>query len=102
MPSPQQISNDDLFTLIMIGCLAGPTVGVGFAVAKWHQVLGWLLEHQVLLSAKSHPLLTVPATGGAGLDTARTTVATAVVLAVLAIGMSALRRRRLTGEELAR
>jgi len=71
---------DDLMVLLFAGLLIGPTI----VVFAWTSLVGWLVDHQVLLEAVADPLVVIPASDGAGLDLPRLLLLTAVVLGVLA------------------
>lgn len=90
-------SDDDLFLLTMVGFLSLGGVAAA-AAAGWANTVSWLLAHQVLVTAAQHPLLTVPASGGAGLDVPRLALAVAVTLLALAAAVGAARRHLARGE----
>ena len=71
---------DDLMILLFAGMLIGPTI----LVFAWTSLVGWLVDHQVLLAAARDPLLVIPASDGAGLDLPRLLLLGAVVLGLLA------------------
>lgn len=71
---------DDLMVLLLLGLLAGPTI----VVLAWQSLVGWLVDHQVLLAAARDPLVVIPASDGAGLDLPRLLLLGAVVLGLLA------------------
>ena len=71
---------DDLMVLLFLGLLAGPTI----LVLAWRSLVGWLVDHQILLAATRHPLVVIPASDGAGLDFPRLLLLAAVVLVLLA------------------
>jgi len=75
--------DDDQTILVLIGIFAGPALlGAGLATitAKVPGAAGWLIDHQILVAAADQPILTLPASGGAGLDWPRLIALTAVVL----------------------
>jgi hypothetical protein len=76
---------DDLMILLFGAVLAGPAA-LAFA---WSSVVGWLVDHHVLVDAAVDPLLTIPASSGAGLDPPRLLLLSAAVLALLALASSA-------------
>jgi hypothetical protein len=71
---------DDLMVLLFAGMLIGP----GILVFAWTSLMGWLVDHQVLLEAAADPLMVIPASEGAGLDLPRLLLLGAVVLGLLA------------------
>ncbi|GAA4759027.1 hypothetical protein GCM10023328_47980 [Modestobacter marinus] len=87
---------DDLMVLLFAGMLIGPTV----LVFAWTSLVGWLVDHQVLLAAARDPLVVVPASDGAGLDLPRLLLLGALLLSLLAALGSAVIRliRRRTAE----
>ncbi len=89
--------DDDTFLLCMtaMGSLGAITAA---AATWWDRVVSWLVEHQVLVTGNTDPLVTVPYTGGAGLDLPRVTIICAVLLLTTAMTISALRARSRAGE----
>jgi len=77
-------NDDDLFLMTMLG-IAGLGSAAAVAAFLWHQVVGWLVAHGVLLPAAAHPLFAVPGGSGAGLDGARSAIAGAVLLLLVAL-----------------
>lgn len=73
--------DDDLVLLLLIATIAGP----GLAVLAWTSIVGWLVDHQVLVDAAARPLLVLPASDGAGLDLPRLLLLAALVLGALAL-----------------
>ena len=63
---------------------------VGSAGLLWLKGAQWLVAHQILVPDTANPLLTVPGTGGAGLDAARAMVAGGVLLGALVVALSAV------------
>lgn len=92
MPPPARSSDDDEFLLIIIGAVA-LSVAVGSIGVFWKKSVSWMLQHQVLVAASHHPVLTFPGSSGAGLDVPRICVVAGVLLALLAWAGSALRQR---------
>jgi len=90
--NPASSSADDEFVLFIIGCVAAAAL-VGSAGLFWLKGVGWLVEHQVLIPAGQHPLVTLPSSDGAGLDLSRLAVLCAVVLALIAWAASAIHHR---------
>ncbi len=90
-------SDDDLFILAIMGFLA---LGGAAAAAPlwWAKGVTWLLAHQVLVPRAEHPLLTLPRSGGAGLDVPRLAILTAALLLCLAAAGGALRRHLRAGQ----
>lgn len=89
---PSRTSDDDLFTLLIIGVLGMGAVG-GVLAATWSRALVWLLEHQVVVAASAHPMLVLPRSAGAGVDLPRLALAAAAVLLLTAAAVGAVRRR---------
>jgi hypothetical protein len=85
-------SADDEFVLFIVGCVAAAAL-VGSAGLFWLKGVGWLVEHQVLVSAAEHPLVALPNGGGAGLDMSRLAVLSAAVIALIAWAASAIHHR---------
>ncbi len=92
MPPPARSSDDDEFLLFIIGAIA-LSVAVGSVGVLWLKGVRWMLQHQLLVAASHHPVLTVPSSAGAGLDMPRLCVVAGVVLGLLAWAGSAVRRR---------
>lgn len=61
--------------------------------ATWQRVLGWLVDHGVLVTAAESPLLALPASRGIGLDTPRVAIAAAVVIFTVVCTVTAVRHR---------
>lgn len=89
---PSRTSDDDLFTLLIIGVLGLGAVG-GVLAATWGRALVWLLEHQVVVAASQHPMLVLPRSAGAGVDLPRLALALAAALLLAAAVVGAVRRR---------
>lgn len=89
MPEPGGgVGDNDRVALTFLAVLGAPTL-LGFAVVWWGNGVRWLVAHGVLVDAAQHPMLAIPGLDGAGLDVPRTTVAAAVLLALLAVAVSA-------------
>lgn len=87
--SPEdQKAIDELVTLKFGALFLLGIVGSGGAL--WLKGITWLIEHQILIGAEADPLLALPRSGGAGLDGPRVLIACAVLLALLAFGVSTL------------
>lgn len=87
-----RLSETDELVLLLVGTL----VAGGLAASAglwWHRCVKWLLAHAVLIPAASHPALTLPGAGGAGLDPDRLTVLAAVLLAAVTVAISVIRHR---------
>ena len=90
---------DDLMILLFAGMLIGPTI----LVFAWTSLVGWLVDHQVLLAAARDPLLVIPGSNGAGLDLPRLLLLGAVVLGLLAgLGSAIVRVARQRAAEVTR
>lgn len=88
---PSALEELVMLKLLLVGGLA--VVGSIFTAATWGKVLAWLVEHQVLVSAKESPLVPVPAGDGSGLDLPRLALLAVGVLFAGYCGVAALRRR---------
>lgn len=78
--------------VMKIGMVAAAVaIGSFFTVKTWHKAVDWMLSHKVLASAAEHPVLTLPAAEGAGLDVARLVALVAVLLLLLVLAISGLR-----------
>ena len=71
------------------------------AGAFWLTGVTWLVERQVLVTAKAEPLVQIPGSGGAGLDIPRLAIIAAVLVATLVSAVSSARRAISRREELA-
>ena len=88
---------EDQFVALKI--LSGVLIFVlGSAGTIWLTGVNWLIQHQVLVASAAHPTITLPHSGGAGLDTARVFVLVCVLAAAIAIFASStlhhIRNRR--------
>lgn len=90
-PPPVRSSDDDTFLLFIIGAVA-LSVAVGSIGVLWLKGVNWMLQHQLLVAASQHPVLTVPGGAGAGLDVPRACVVAGLLLALLAWAGSAFAR----------
>ena len=79
---------EEEFLLIFVGLGALGAIA-GSLAFFWSKVVAWLLDHGILLPATAHPMLTIPGTHGAGLDVMRAAIAAGVLLALLALFVSA-------------
>lgn len=102
MTQNQRLSDDEATDeLIQLKALVLAVAGFGGSIGIfWTRVINWLIEHKVLVSVADDPVLTVPGGQGAGMDWARVVIAVAVLVALIAAGVSAVlhlirnRRRR--------
>lgn len=62
------------------------------AGAFWLKGTTWLVEHHVLVSAPSGPLVQIPGAAGAGLDVPRLAILAALLVATLVTAVSSARR----------
>ena len=67
-------------------------IAVGSAGVIWWKGSVWLVEHHIFVAGSADPLLEIPGTAGAGLDVARIAILLGIVVALLAIAVSAARR----------
>jgi hypothetical protein len=66
----------DVAWIFLAAVLFGvPALIVGGVTTGWADATGWMLDHQVLVPAAADPVLTLPATDGAGLDWPRIALA---------------------------
>jgi hypothetical protein len=84
-------SSDVAWTLVGAVLFGIPTLVIGAAATGWDRATAWLLEHEFLLPATADPVVTIPDTGGAGVDLAR------IVLAVGALAVLSLAIRLVAG-----
>ena len=96
-PTAGRTSDDDLFVLTIMGCFALGGVAAA-APVWWGRAITWLLAHQVLVPRAERPLLTLPGSGGAGLDVPRLAILTAALLLCLAAAVGVLRRHLRAGQ----
>lgn len=82
------LSDSDQMALFWIAPIA-LTVALGSAGLWWSKALTWLVDHSILIAADASPIVRIPAAQGIGLDGRRATIALALVIAVVAIGISA-------------
>lgn len=86
----QRLDDDELIWLLVLAAIA---VSSGALVVARDHVVAWLLDHSVLLPESDSPWISIPGTGGAGLDASRVLL-TAAALAAVVIGLVTARRRR--------
>ena len=91
MSRPPTSSPVEEFILLILGCAAAAAL-LGSAGLFWANAVAWLVEHQVLVAAASHPVVAVPGCAGAGLDGPRLAITAATMLALLAWLVSAVCR----------
>lgn len=82
---------DDEFTLMLVGIFAWPMLA-GVAYWGWSQGGTWLVKHQILVSAKAGPLLTIPGMADAGLDSARLTIVVGLIALAVVASVAGIRR----------
>jgi len=95
---PQQHSDTDIIVMAVVGMMALGSAAAIAAVA-WQKVITWCLAHGLLVPPDASPMLSIPASGGAGLDLSRILVAAAAVVVVLAVSARGVRRAVRRGEE---
>lgn len=86
-----RIADDDLFVLTLLGLFGLGGAAAGAAIL-WGRALAWLLEHGILIAAAQRPLVALPQSNGAGLDTPRLALVAAAALLLIAAGVGSLRR----------
>ena len=91
VPSATSRGDDDVIVFVVPAVAAPTAIGSGGVV--WLTGVGWLVEHHVLVPAAVHPALALPACAGAGLDGTRLAIGVGIVVALMAVGVSAVRRR---------
>ena len=84
-------SAEDELIVLAVGGLVVLTL-LGSVGLFWAKVTAWLVEHKVLVPADASPWVRLP--GGCGLDVPRVVIAGCAIAALLAIGVSAIHRRR--------
>ncbi len=89
--SSGQPVGDDEFTLAVLGVLCWPVLG-GVLYWAWSQGASWLVKHQVLVAAKTNPLLEIPGMHGAGLDLARLMIVVGVLICVIGSTVFGIRK----------
>lgn len=89
--SAGQPIGDDEFTLTVLGVLCWPVLG-GVLYGAWNQGSAWLVKHQVLVAAKTDPLLEIPGMHGAGLDAARLMIVAGVLICVIGSTVFGIRK----------
>lgn len=88
---PGRMADDDLLVLVLGGC-AAVLVVAGSLGLFWRRVVGWLVDHQVLVAHAAQPLLQVPYAGGAGLDGPRVVIAAGLLVLILGVTAAWVRR----------
>ena len=89
-------STDDELIVLVVGVVAFGAAAASVGVLwqrGWEWCVSWLVTHQVLLAGTADPWLTVPGSGGAGVDGHRAAIVVAVAVAVMACALSWVRRR---------
>lgn len=61
-------SNDLAWAFVAAVLFGVPALIVGSATTGWANATDWMLEHRIMIPASADPVLTLPATDGAGLD----------------------------------
>lgn len=82
--------DNDTVLVILLGTVA--LGGLGGAGALFGLGTDWLVEHSVLIAASASPLLPIPGLDGAGLDLTRSVIAAGLLIMLLAVAGSAIRR----------
>ena len=82
------LSDSDQMALFWIVPIA-ITVTLGSAGLWWSKAITWLVGHSILIANDASPIVRIPAAHGAGLDGRRVIIAIAIVIAVVAISVSA-------------
>ena len=95
MPEPSGISANDRVALTFLALIGLPTL-LGVADVLWGNGIRWLVDHGILVGATEEPLLPIPGLAGAGLDVSRITVVAAVLIILLVLAATAIRRAWLT------
>lgn len=91
-PTASGAGNDDERAQLFL--IAAAFVAFGGVGVAWTHITPWLLEHRVTLPAGSDLVVTLPASGGTGLDLTRLMIAVAAGLLLLACAATALAKRR--------
>ncbi len=77
--STAPMSDDQVWETVIMTIVG--LAGLGWLVGNLPKVAEWLVAHRILVSG--YPMLTLPSTGGAGLDGPRIAIAAAVVAALI-------------------
>ena len=79
--------------IVFVVAAVAVTTAIGSVGVVWLTSVGWLVEHHVLVPAAVHPVFALPACAGAGLDAARLAIGAGIVVALIAVAVSAVHRR---------
>lgn len=93
MSVPGATSRGDDDVIVFVVAAVAVTTAIGSVGVVWLTSVGWLVEHHVLVPAAVHSALALPACAGAGLDGARLAIGVGIVVALMAVGVSAVHRR---------
>lgn len=80
-----------LWAVIAAVLFGVPTLILSTVTAGWARATDWMLDHRVLVPAAADPVLTLPATDGAGVDWSRIGIAAGALLLVAVLVRLALR-----------
>lgn len=84
-------AHEQLMQIWMVATVGPAAIAVAVVYLRVH-VTAWATEHGVLVPSAAKPLLTLPGTGGAGLDLPRV-VALAAVAALVLVATGVFTRR---------
>lgn len=76
-------------SVVVVGAVVFSAVATA---ATWHRLLGWLVDHDVLVPAQ-HATVSIPYGDGVGLDAPRIAIALALAALTLITGVAAVRQR---------
>ncbi len=79
--------------IVFVVVAVAAMTAIGSVGVVWLTGVGWLVEHHVLVPAAVHPVFALPACAGAGLDAARLAIGAGIVVALIAVAVSAVHRR---------
>jgi len=92
-PTGGPAAEEDLIAVITVALTAIGSVAV-VAATMWERVVSWLLQQHVVVADVGDPIVTLPASGGAGLDVPRLALLAAALVAATAVGVAGWRRRK--------
>lgn len=73
-------SGDIVWAVIAAALFGIPTLILGSVTTGWADATDWMLEHHVVVPEATHPVVSLPGAGGAGLDWTRIALAAGALL----------------------